>query len=168
MTKNRRASPGVREAAPRIRRATALDLDEVVDLWLEIGRHHEPLDAAFELRSGARPEARRLIAAWLHDPDSAAFVSGDARLEGICLVRIDRAPPITREIERAEVTDVGVRPEFRRAGLGRALVGEALAWVSARGVGRVAVRVAKGNPEGQAFWRALGFGDFVEVLHRTL
>jgi hypothetical protein len=33
---------------------------------------------------------------------------------------------------------------------------------------RVEVRVAARNAEGQAFWRALGFGDFVDVLDRRL
>ena len=37
-----------------------------------------------------------------------------------------------------------------------------------RGVGRVEVRVAAANAEGQAFWRSLGFGDHVHVLHRKL
>ena len=36
------------------------------------------------------------------------------------------------------------------------------------GMKRVEVRVASRNPEGQAFWRALGFGDLMDVLHRRL
>lgn len=151
-----------------VRRATALDLDELTDLWLDIGRHHERLDASFALRPDARPEARRLLAAWLRDPDAAAFVCGDGPLEGLCLARLDRAPPIQRETLRAAISDLGVRPDLRRRGRGRALVAAALDWVAGRGVGRVEVRVAHANPEGQAFWRALGFGDFMDVLHRRL
>ena len=30
------------------------------------------------------------------------------------------------------------------------------------------VRVASGNAEGQAFWRALGFDDLMDVLHKRL
>lgn len=153
---------------PKVRRAAPGDLDELVDLWLAIGRHHEPLDVSFALREGSRGEAHRLLGAWLRDPDAAAFVVGEGVLEGICLVRVDRAPPIQRETERGLVSDVGVRPECRRRGVGRALVDAALAWVAERGVERVEVRVARGNPEGQAFWRALGFGDFMDVLHRRL
>ena len=86
----------------------------------------------------------------------------------MCIVRIDRAPPILEEIERAEITDLGVRESFRRRGIGRALLGEALQWVAASGVNRVEVQVAHGNVEGQGFWRAAGFADFMDVLHKRL
>jgi GNAT superfamily N-acetyltransferase len=56
----------------------------------------------------------------------------------------------------------------RRCGLGCALVAEALAWARERGAARVEVRVGARNPEAQAFWRAQGFGDFVDVLDRRL
>jgi N-acetylglutamate synthase len=61
-----------------------------------------------------------------------------------------------------------VAPAARRRGIGRALAGAALAWAQAAGAARVEVRVAARNPGGQAFWRALGFADFVDVLDRRL
>ena len=74
----------------------------------------------------------------------------------------------SRKFERAEITDLGVREGLRRRGIGRALVGAAADWITERGVARVEVRVAAGNREGQAFWRALGYGDLMDVLHRRL
>jgi hypothetical protein len=35
-------------------------------------------------------------------------------------------------------------------------------------VRRLEVRVVAGNAEGQGFWRALGYQDFVDVLQRRL
>jgi len=156
-------------AAGGVRRAGPGDLDAVTDLWLAIGEHHAPLDPAFAQRPDARPEARRLLAALLRDPDAAAWVWEEGRgPEGLCIARIDRAPPILREAARAEITDLGVRPARRRCGVGRALAEVALSWAHERGVSRVEVRVAANNAEGQALWRRLGFGDFVDVLHRRL
>ncbi|NNL64884.1 MAG: hypothetical protein HKP30_01450, partial [Myxococcales bacterium] len=74
-----------RQPAPAIRRATAKDLDDLTGLWLDITRHHEPLDPYFRLRTGAPAEARRLLEAWLRDPDAAAWIAGDAPGAGICL-----------------------------------------------------------------------------------
>jgi ribosomal-protein-alanine N-acetyltransferase len=81
---------------------------------------------------------------------------------------VDRSPPIMVEVERAEITDVGVRADARRRGIARQLVEAALEWVRASGVERVEIQVASGNAEGQAFWRALGFADLMDVLHKRL
>jgi len=153
--------------AAAIRRAGPADLEALVDLWLEVARHHQALDPYFALRPDAREPVRRMLSRELGDPDAAAWLAGDPP-EGFCIAHIDRAPPIHRELERAEITDLGVRPAARRAGLGRRLVDTAGVWLRERGVGRVEVRVATRNREGQSFWRALGFGEFMDVLQRRL
>jgi len=163
----RGARPGGGAGGPAIRRAGPDDLDVLVELWLEMARHHQDLDPYFRLRPDARGAARRLLVRELGDPDAAAWLAGDPP-QGFCIVRIDRAPPIQEEVERAEITDLGVRPGARRGGLGRGLVEAALDWVRERGVSRVEIRVAERNAEGQAFWRALGFGDFMDILQRGL
>jgi ribosomal protein S18 acetylase RimI-like enzyme len=61
-----------------------------------------------------------------------------------------------------------VREEARRRGVGRALAEASLAWLAARGLRRAAIAVAADNAEGQAFWRALGFADAMDVLERPL
>lgn len=152
-----------------IRSARIQDLDRVAALWTAITEHHARLDPLFTMRRGAEGELRELLGALLRDPDAEILVYDEAGdLPGMCIVRIDRAPPILEEIERAEITDLGVRKSLRRRGIGRALVAEALRFVRASGVGRVEVQVARGNAEGQAFWRAAGFGDFMDVLHKRL
>ncbi len=163
-------SAGAAPSGPRIRPAAERDLDAVVALWIELTRHHEPLDPLFRLREGARGELRELLRAVLHDPDAHVLLHdpGAGPPDGLCIVRVDRAPPIYRETERAEITDLGVRPAVRRRGIGRALAQAALAWVQARGVRRVEVRVVAANAEGRAFWRGLGFAPFVDVLQRRL
>ncbi len=162
------SAPSDAGAAP-IRAATPSDLGAVTDHWIEITRHHASADPLFELRSNARPEVERLVAAILGDPDARAWVwDEDGAVAGVCIVRIDRAPPILRETRRAEITDVGVSPERRRQGIARALVAQALAWVRSRDVERVEVRVAARNPEAQAFWRRLGFDPLMDVLQKRL
>ena len=70
--------------------------------------------------------------------------------------------------DRAIETHLGVRPEMRRHGVGRLLVEEAQSWVRDRGVARIEIQVATGNTEGQAFWRAIGYADLMDVLHKRL
>jgi len=165
-------APGAKVTAisdDRIRRATARDLDRVVVLWSALTEHHAAHDAVFTPRSGAEAEIRRLLDATLRDPDAAIFVcEGEIGFVGYCVVRVARAPSILMETERAEITDLLVGENERRRGLGRALVGCALRWVEERGVARCEIRVHARNAEGQAFWRSLGFDDWMDVLQRRL
>jgi len=156
-------------SAGSVRRARPDDLDALVSLWTMITEHHRPVDPLFRLRPDSQGEIARLLEAVLRDPDAAVFVyESEGALPGLCIVRIDRAPPVLEETERAEITDLGVRPDARRRGIGGALAARALAWARERGVRRIEVRVAHGNREGQAFWRALGYGDLMDVLHLRL
>jgi ribosomal protein S18 acetylase RimI-like enzyme len=151
------------------RRAGERDLGQLTELWIEITTHHGRIEPLFTLRRDADSEIRRLLASQLRDPDTAIFVwEAERELLGFCGVRIDIARPILAETRRAEVVDLGVRAGARRRGIGRALAAAAIDWVRERGIDRVEVRVAVGNREGQEFWRALGFGDLMDVLHRRL
>ena len=152
-----------------LRRAGPADLEAATSLWLAITEHHRELDPYFLLRPSAPGEARRLLEAMLADPDVAAWVhETEGEVDALCIARVDRAPPVLEEVVRGTITDLGVRPERRRRGIGAGLVALALRWIEARGARRVEVRVARGNAEGQAFWRSQGFGDFMETLHRRL
>jgi len=112
---------------------------------------------------------RRLVGAQLRDPDTAVFVAGPADAPGgFASVRVAHAPPIHPETVRAELTDLFVTPARRRGGWGRALVHAAARWAAERGAPRVEVRVSVRNPEGQAFWRALGYAEHMDVLERRL
>jgi len=155
----------------RVRPARPQEIDRISALWGLITDHHASLDPLFRMRRGptAEGELRELLRALSRDPDVEIFVFDvEGTPVGLCIVRIDRAPPILEETERAEITDVGVRPEWRRRGVARRLVEAAQAWVRDRGVARVEIQVASGNREGQAFWRSLGYGDLMDVLHKRL
>jgi GNAT superfamily N-acetyltransferase len=145
------------------------DLDCVAALWTALTEHHAARDPVFALRPDAAAEIRRFLDATLRDPNAAVFVCDSATgLAGFCAVRVDRAPAILVEANRAEITDLLVRDGDRRRGVGRVLVERALRWAGERGVERCEVRVATRNREGQGFWRSLGFGDLMDVLQRPL
>jgi ribosomal protein S18 acetylase RimI-like enzyme len=155
----------------RVRSARMQEMDRVAALWALITEHHASLDPLFAMRRGpvAEGELRELLGALFRDPDADILVFDvEGTPEGVCIVRIDRAPPILEETERAEITDLGVRPALRRRGIATRLVEEAEAWVRDRGVSRIEIQVAHGNLEGQAFWRARGFADLMDVLHKRL
>jgi GNAT superfamily N-acetyltransferase len=136
---------------------------------MQLTRYHAEFEEIFTLRAGADRAIRALIERQLGDTDCEIFVhDASDSIDGFCTVRADEAPPIYEEVLRAEVTDLLVCEPRRRCGIGRALLGAAVAWAENRGIRRVEVRVASGNAEGRRFWDAQGFEGFVDVLHRRL
>jgi ribosomal protein S18 acetylase RimI-like enzyme len=151
-----------------VRRAAAQDAARLAELWLALHRHHAALDPCFELAPDAPEELRRLVAQLLADRDCAIFVAEEEGVaRAFCAVRVERAPRLLVERARAEITELGVEPAWRRRGLGRALADAASRWAAERAA-RLEVRVAVRNPEGQAFWRALGYEGLVDVLQRRI
>ncbi len=154
---------------PAVRRARHRDLEGLVALWRELMRHHAPLDPHYALAPGADAVWREHVAGLLGGRSGAVFVSGEEGApEAFCSVELRAASPLLAEPGRAEIADLYVSPTLRRSGRGRALVEAALAWIRERGIVRVEVRVVAANREGQNFWRALGWSDFVDVLQRRL
>jgi GNAT superfamily N-acetyltransferase len=152
-----------------VRRAEARDLDRLAELFAELLVHHAAIEPAFRVHGEARERLAKRLARQLCDPDVAIFVWEETcGPVGFCSVRVEAAPGALVEASRAEIADLGVRAQCRRSGIGSALVEAARAWVRSRGAERLEVRVAVRNQEGQAFWRALGFEGFVDVLQSRL
>jgi ribosomal protein S18 acetylase RimI-like enzyme len=146
------------------RRAARGDLAAIAELWRALIDHH-----AESLPRTTRDVTAHELDALLRDAACAAWIAErDRRAVGFCAVRVETAPPGIGESARALITELYVRPDARRRGVGRALVDAALAWARERGAARVEVRVAARNETGQSFWRSLGFGAFVDVLDRRL
>ena len=154
---------------PAVRRARHRDLEGLVELWRELMRHHAPLDPHYTLAPGAAASWRQHVAGLLGGASGAVFVCGEEGApDAFCSVELREASPLLSEAGRAEIADLFVSPTLRRSGRGRALVDAALAWIRERGIVRVEVRVVAANRDGQEFWRALGWSDFVDVLQRRL
>lgn len=110
-----------------------------------------------------------LLANYLGHRDGRVFVADQGgRPVGLISVALARRPAFFAESLRGHVEHLYVVPEARRGGLGRALVEEAFGWLRLAGAARVELEVARDNPEGQAFWAALGFAPITDVLERRL
>jgi GNAT superfamily N-acetyltransferase len=152
-----------------VRPAQRTDLPAVSALWVSLLENHAALDPVFALRAGAASALEAEVVRAFEDADTALFVAdADGCVAGFCAAHFERSPALARESCRAEITELVVESASRRRGIGRSLAGAALDWARRRGAVRVEVRIAARNDAGQAFWRGIGFGAFVDVLDRRL
>ena len=143
------------EAPPRIRPVTTADVDRVVALWSRIFP---------EYGNPARPhrEPRANVERKLAFADGLFWLAErGGRIVGTAMAGYDG--------HRGWLYSVGVDPEQRRGGVGRALVAEAERALSALGCPKVNLQVFAENEAAQAFWREVGYvPDAVVSLGKRL
>lgn len=149
-----------RPAAPHEREALG-------ELLAELFEQHGP-HPRFALAPDAE-ELGALLGDYLDHPDGRVFVvEVDQQLVGLVSVAIARRSAHFAERIRGHIDHLVVRRRARRAGVGRGLAEQALAWLAESGVSRVELQVDLDNQEGRAFWAALGFQPAMELLERRL
>lgn len=130
-----------------IRHATTDDHDLLRELWEE-----------FEAELGHEPYQRETWEeAW---EDLSVTVD-----EGVALVAEDEGQPVgfvfcvlgDRGRQTAHVTDIYVRPEARRRGIGRALLAELIEPARGAGLAHVSLEVLVRNSEARRLYERLGF-----------
>jgi ribosomal-protein-alanine N-acetyltransferase len=137
----------------RIRAATEADEPIVRELWAEFEAEvPEPAGFVGDTWNQAWAEIRAHIA------DGVVLLAEDD--EGPVAHAIVAAP----EHGRAHLTDVYVRPRARRRGVTKALLREAAALLSERGVKYVSLEVLASNADALVVWERLGFREVQRTL----
>ncbi len=157
----------------RIRHATPRDRDVLAELFRSFVEEQSGWGGMFGVEPGPHPEyealTARLIAGTEGGHDLVLVAETDlASPVGFLFASFARRQAFFHEQSRGKIEDTWIRPAYRRTGLGRALVVAALDWVKERGADRVILQVARQNEAGQAFWREMGFGPFMDVMERDL
>ncbi|HVO20355.1 MAG TPA: GNAT family acetyltransferase [Anaeromyxobacter sp.] len=128
-----------------IRRVGAADAEAVVALWRTVFPEYG--DPSRPQRDPSRSVARKLAFGdglfWLAERGGRVVGSAMAGWDG----------------HRGWLYSVGVHPEARRGGVGRALVAEAERTLLALGCPKVNLQVLAGNRAARRFWRRMGYGE---------
>ncbi|HVN62802.1 MAG TPA: GNAT family N-acetyltransferase [Gaiellaceae bacterium] len=131
-----------------IRKADKTDLDLLRELWEEFQAEVPEVEHYRETWEEALPDVERYVA-----EDVALVAEDDGQAIGFALAR-----PKNKRV--GYLSDVYVRPDFRRRGVGRELLAAA---VSALGSELLSLNVDVTNEEARTAYRRLGFRD--ESVH---
>jgi N-acetylglutamate synthase len=134
-----------------IRLMTIEDYDEVYRLWA--GTPGVGLRTLDDSRAG--------IAKFLERNPKTSFVAEEGEnLAGVILSGNDG--------RRGYLYHVTVRPEFRRQGIGKALVERTTEALRQEGINRVMLVVYAENAAGNEFWETLGFEKRSDLVIRNI
>jgi ribosomal protein S18 acetylase RimI-like enzyme len=90
-----------------------------------------------------------------YNPDLCLVAVIDGRIAGDMLTKIVG--------ERAELGSMATHPDFRRLGVGRALLDETVKRVKGYGIAAIEIEVRKTNLGGLDFWKKMGFRETGET-----
>lgn len=147
-----------------IRPAVAGDIPEIVALW----RVLQETSALYEPRLAPNRNAVEWFADYLtgqlDNADAAVYVAiaGNA-IAGYVFGQVHRRPTLVSG-DCGYVADLCVAEGQRGRGIGRRLFEALRDWFHARGLRAIELQVVRANPASQAFWRKMGFGDFLRTL----
>lgn len=152
-----------------IRQAGEQDIERIGEMWEKLVTYHQQLDERLPQASERGGELYGLrIIQHLEDTHTRILVAEvDGRLVGYTMGMIlDLVPEMFRPQIGGFLADIFVEPDFRRNGIGGALVEALVAWFRSRGVQYMEWYAASQNQAGRAFWEALG-GHEIMIRMRT-
>lgn len=145
----------------RIREARLEDREPAVRLWRLLQKTHEMLDKRYRSSSDAEQRWRTDFNDRVREHLALVLVAENSdRLIGLLTAQIYHPAPIYEPATLVYVEDLIVEPEFRRKGVGRALVDHAVQWGNELGATEMRAGVLACNQLARTFWEKNGAGDY--------
>jgi GNAT superfamily N-acetyltransferase len=130
-----------------VREAVAADVETLVDLWADLLRRGDEHDH--------RADMAEVVEAASSDRDQRLVVAEyDGRVAGAVHLRLTTVSPFNLDAS-VQVMSPNVFPEFRRHGVGRALMDAAAGWAEERGASHLATAAPTGSRDGNRFMARL-------------
>ncbi|MBQ6492323.1 MAG: GNAT family N-acetyltransferase [Erysipelotrichaceae bacterium] len=134
----------------KIRKMTIDDYENVYALWASCkGMGLNNID---DTREGIEKFLNR-------NPDTFFVAEEDDKIVGVIMAGNDG--------RRGFIYHTSVHPEYRRRGIGTALVDETMKALKELGINKVAMVVFERNTDGNAFWEKQGFSERKDLVYRN-
>ncbi|BDI31452.1 hypothetical protein CCAX7_35030 [Capsulimonas corticalis] len=150
-----------------IRSAVVDDIPTIVSLWRMLQETNALHDPYLTPGDGAEDWFREYLKAQMNGALGIFVALRDGEIVGYTFGQIVQRPTLAAG-ECGYVADLCVRPDARGLGLGRRLYERLRLWFHENGVHSIEVQVVRANPASQAFWRKMGFGEFLKTLRTEI
>lgn len=153
----------------RIREMRVGDAEALAGLWHEMAAYHAKCDPYWRLKRNCKGGYADYMREILGAPDKVVYVAHDGgRIVGFALAVIDKRARVFAQCRNGLIQDLAVTAKWRRRGIGRRLVRKCWEWFKGRAVRTVEVRAATANPLATAFWRRMGFEEYMAMCRKRV
>jgi len=147
----------------KVRRARQEDVEEVASLIVRLKRLNAEFDPLLKVRDDAMENAKRYVASVIREAKELLLV-GEERGKVVGVINAVLRERIFYEpkVEGA-ILDFYILPEYRRDGLGKTMIEEAVKEMRARGAQIVTAEFPSQNKIASSFYDKLGFRAITSV-----
>jgi ribosomal protein S18 acetylase RimI-like enzyme len=151
----------------KIRKAREDELLKVAGLWKDFMKFNGDFNASFAIKKKATEIFSREMLEKLKEYDSRLTVAeSDGELIGFCYSYISQKPKFFRLDKFGFIGDLYVLPEYRRGGIGKALVKDAVDFFARRKIKQIELLVSVKNENTIKFWESLGFNHLLTWMYK--
>ena len=151
----------------KIRKAREEDLLKVAGLWKNFMKYNSDFNKSFSINKKATEIFSGEMLEKLKEHDSRLSVAeSDGELIGFCYSYISQKPRYFRLNKFGFIGDLYVMPEYRRSGIGKALVKDAVDFFTKRKIKQIELLVATKNKNTINFWESMGFSHLLTWMYK--
>ncbi len=148
--------------------ATESHVNEIVEMWKEVMDFHKGIDPFFSRRIDGHLNFEKFLRYSIESEDFLVQVAiDDFFVVAYSIAEIDNHPPVFVIETYGFISDIAVKPGYRRKGIGGQMLDKIYEWFEARDIDRIELRVAAKNRMGYSFWKKHGFNDYMHVLYQN-
>jgi ribosomal protein S18 acetylase RimI-like enzyme len=150
-----------------IRDARPGDLDAIVDIWKEHMDFHRERNEFFTRSADGHIRFAEFVMKNIENPHWLVLVAVvDKLVVAYSMATVMDYPPVFEIKKYGFIQDAAVTRAHRRRGIGTKLFERMQAWFKGRGVIRIELQALSNNEVSQAFWRKMGFMDYLQRMWR--
>jgi ribosomal protein S18 acetylase RimI-like enzyme len=137
----------------------------IVELWKEFADYHRDIEPIYTRTGNASRLFREHIKKLMESEDSQVLIALD-KGEGVAysIAQISKRPALFDQTEFGFISDLGVRSDYRRKGVGEQVLNKIFEWFKSRGIERVELLVLSENTAAVSFWKKHGFGVYAHRM----
>jgi len=151
----------------KIRKSREDELLKIAGLWKAFMKYNIDFNKSFEINKKATEIFSREMLEKLKETDSRlAVADSDGELIGFCYSYISQKPKYFRLNKFGFIGDLYVIPEYRRSGVGKALVRDAIDFFNRKKIKQIELLVAVKNEDTIKFWESLGFSHLLTWMYK--
>ena len=153
-----------------IREFNKTDIEEILEIWVEIIKWHAEFDEEFVLDTDGENNFRFVLNSAYSDPTQAVFVAlYEEQIIGFVYGYIKQYSGFFKKKVLAHISDIAIKNEYRRKGIGTALMRRFEHDFARRNdANGLSLYVHSQNEQGLNFYNKLGFDKKLVSMRKNL